>query len=51
MTVKELKEALKEMPEDATVGYWDGDYSIINPCPANDIFYDKKRDMVIVSDS
>ena len=50
MTVKELKEKLKTMPDNATIGYWDGDYSIENPCPAYDIFYDEKRDMVIVSD-
>ena len=51
MTVKELKEKLNDMPDNARVGYWDGNYSIFDPCPVYDIFYDEKRRMVIVSDN
>ena len=48
MTVKELIELLNDMPEQAIIGTWDGDYSIRNPAPASGIYWDDKRGMVII---
>ena len=48
MTVKELKKELEKMPDDYDIGYWDGDYSINNPCIAHRIKKDDKREKVIV---
>ena len=42
MTVKELIEQLKEMPEDAKVGYYNGDYSIYDPEIITECFYDEQ---------
>ena len=48
MTVKELIEQLKQMPENAKVGYYNGDYSIYDPEIITECFYDEHKRVVTI---
>ena len=52
MTVKELKELIKDLPDDTEVeanAIWDDNKQELTPSPINDAFYHKKDNKVYMT--